>query len=95
VKPISSCDLSTFYGQFKLFGVAVALLHGGRVFNEPAWDRIAYNNLQRLVDPEAAQAFKHQVGTARRDRQAGYWWRSGTGGPERVPAFGNAVGQSE
>jgi len=61
-------------------------------FTRLAWDRIAYNSLQRVVDPEAAKAFKRQVDNARRARQTGFWWRPGAGAPERVPNFGNAVG---
>lgn len=62
-------------------------------FTRLAWDRIAYNNLQRLVDPEAAQAFKRQVDMARRDRQTGYFVPPGAGAADiRLPNFGNAVG---
>jgi len=62
-------------------------------FTRLAWDRIAYNNLQRLVDPEAHQAFQRQIDTARRDRKTGYWWRPGQGAADiRLPNFGNAVG---
>lgn len=58
-----------------------------------AWDRLVYNNLQRVVDPEAAMAFQRQVDVARRDRKTGYWWRPGTDAPDRLPDFGNAFGR--
>ncbi|MGE0698274.1 MAG: hypothetical protein AB7O57_04190 [Hyphomicrobiaceae bacterium] len=59
-------------------------------FTRLAWDRLVYNNLQRVVDPEASQAFARQVDVARRDRQTGYYWRPGENMWDRAPDIGNA-----
>ncbi len=62
-------------------------------FTRLAWDRLAYNNLQRIVDPEASKAFHRQAQVAQRDRKTGFWWRPGENAPERGPDFGNATGR--
>jgi hypothetical protein len=56
-----------------------------------AWDRMAHQQLRRLVDPEAAQAARRRIDTARRDRKTEFWWRPGDVVFERVPDLGSAV----
>ena len=75
---------------------AVKFLRGNTPFGtlwytRLAWERIALDNLQRVVDPEASKAFKRQMRYFQREMNQGYWWAPGTGLPQRTPNI-SAVG---
>jgi hypothetical protein len=61
-------------------------------FTRLAWDRLAYSELQRALDPEASVAFRRQIDAARRNRQTEFWWRPGETAPDRAPNPGAAIG---
>lgn len=58
-----------------------------------AWDRVAKQQLQRVIDPEAYQAWGRLADTARRDRGVGMWWRHGELAPSRPPEMGQSRGR--
>ncbi len=58
-----------------------------------AWERIAWDSLQKLIDPEAQAAFRRREQNAKRDRKTKYFWGPGQLGPARPPDLGNVVGK--
>jgi hypothetical protein len=54
-----------------------------------AWDRYVEDTLTRLTDPDAEAKFRRRVRQYERDYQQGYWWRPGTGAPQRQPDYEN------
>lgn len=51
-----------------------------------ATDRLIYDNLQRMMDPEAEEAFQRRIQWYEENKQQGFWWAPG-GQPdlERLP----------
>jgi hypothetical protein len=52
-----------------------------------AVDRMIWDNVQSLMDPEYRASFRRVEQRARRDYQQDFWWRPGQSGPDRPPAF--------
>lgn len=57
-----------------------------------ALDRLMFDRLQELVDPDAHRDFRRIEDRAYREMGQEFWWRPGDGGPERAPALGAALG---
>jgi hypothetical protein len=57
-----------------------------------ALDRILWDNLQELLDPDARQAMRTQEANRRRAGGNESWWERGEVLPARAPDFGNVVG---
>lgn len=55
-----------------------------------AWSRLAFDRLQRQVDPEAYKAFRERASQVRKDQRTDYWWSPGESGPARAPNWENA-----
>lgn len=55
----------------------------------PAIDRLFWDQLSILLDPDAAQALVK----ASKRRGQGDWWMPGSAAPDRLPNFGQAIGQ--
>ena len=53
------------------------------------YGRVFLDNLQRLVDPQAHDAFHKRLMDREQKDKAGYWWRPGDTMPDRAPDFGN------
>lgn len=56
-----------------------------------AMDRLVFDQLQHLVDPEANKAFKRRQQDAAKTYGQGYWWAPGQALPSRAPDFGNVA----
>jgi hypothetical protein len=56
--------------------------------------RLMFDNLAVMVDPEAYERFGRQVQTTRRDYGQGYWWKPGRSGPTRAPAPATIAGEA-
>lgn len=54
-------------------------------------DRAVIDQMQRLVDPEADEAFARTAKRLEKDYGQGQWWPEGQATPERAPNLGNAV----
>lgn len=57
-----------------------------------ALDRMLWDQLQMILDPEAERAFQEQAGRLRRDFGTEHWWRKGEAMPRRGPDLSNAMG---
>jgi hypothetical protein len=57
-----------------------------------AIDRLWFDKLQTLVDPDYRGSWRRMQQRARKEGQ-GYWWGSGESTPERAPDLGTAFGQ--
>ena len=55
-----------------------------------AMDRIVWDTLQKMVDPESADAFSRIQERARKEQQTQYWWRPGSSSP-RAPDLSRAT----
>lgn len=55
-------------------------------------DRLLWDQLQQVVDPEAPRAFRRMEDRARQETGQRYWWGPGDTAPERAPALGGAIG---
>jgi hypothetical protein len=55
-------------------------------------DRLGWDTLQRMWDPEAGGAFSRIEQRSRKDSGTQYWWRPGQSEPMRPPNLGAAVG---
>jgi hypothetical protein len=51
-------------------------------------ERLWWDQLQRLIDPDAQDAFDRAVDRAERERDQDYWWAPGETAPERLPGAG-------
>lgn len=58
-----------------------------------AYEHTLLDRLQRLVDPEASQAFQTRMQNQRRDMKNDFFWRPGDPLPDRLPDWGNALGR--
>lgn len=50
-----------------------------------AMDRIVWDSLQKMVDPEAHGTFQRMIQRARKDQDVGFWWAPGRTEPSRTP----------
>jgi hypothetical protein len=57
-----------------------------------AMQRLVFDNLSRMADPDAAKRFRRMERKMMRERNQGYWWKSGESSPGRAPDLGNIVG---
>jgi hypothetical protein len=57
-----------------------------------ALDRLMWDRLQELVDPEAQRRFRRMEDRARKEVGQEFWWRPGEDAPERGPAMGRTLG---
>ena len=60
-----------------------------------AYDRILMDEFQRMLDPEAYQAFSRQM--AGRQKNYGgqkFWWEPGKPRPDRTPNLGAVFGRN-
>jgi hypothetical protein len=44
-------------------------------------DRLVWDSLKRMIDPEAADTFQRQVDRARKEQARQYYWRPGSQEP--------------
>jgi hypothetical protein len=56
-----------------------------------AWERMVWDQVQYMVDPEANAAFKRSQQSYMRDFGQGFWWEKGKALPSRAPDFGGAI----
>lgn len=52
-----------------------------------ALDRMVWDNLQKMVDPDAHQTFRRIEERARKETDQRFWWRPGRTTPDRGPAL--------
>lgn len=57
-------------------------------FLRMAWERMLFDQLQYLVDPEAHQAFARRMQMRKTDYKQDYYWRPGEATPRRAPDMG-------
>jgi hypothetical protein len=57
-----------------------------------ALDRLVWDQLQDLLDPEAQTQWRRQEKKQRRDQGSGSWWRRGELTPRRGPDLSNSAG---
>lgn len=57
-----------------------------------AVDRIIFDQLELILDPEARQRMLQDMRKKSKERGNGYWWREGETAPERAPRFSTAFG---
>ena len=57
-----------------------------------ALDRLWFDKLQTLVDPDYRGSWRRMQQRARKEGQ-GFWWGSGESAPERAPDLGTAFGR--
>ncbi|MBJ7535281.1 hypothetical protein JDN40_14310 [Rhodomicrobium vannielii ATCC 17100] len=62
---------------------------GGSIwYLRAAYERVALDTLQRLVDPEASEAFRRKAQQQRKDYGNEFWWAPGKGAlPQRAPGL--------
>ena len=58
-----------------------------------AADRLMWDQLQALLDPKAATAWRRMEQRAQKDFGQRFWWRPGQTAPNRAPAIGAAIQQ--
>lgn len=56
-----------------------------------ATDRLFWDQIQTLIDPEYRQSFRRIEQNARRTTGNAFWWRPGDAAPDRVPDLGAAL----
>lgn len=57
-----------------------------------AMDRLIWDQLQAVLDPEAADLWRQEAGRIRREYNTQSWWARGETAPRRGPDLGNAIG---
>lgn len=75
----------------------VRALKGYTPFSRTWWaqtaiERVFFDNLQTMVDPEAHRDFRNKIRRAERERGQGYYWAPGEMTPDRAPDMEAAVG---
>ncbi len=55
------------------------------------FQRVLMDSLQKVMDPEAHLAFRHQIMTRRKDYNQDYWWTPGETTPRRAPDLGRII----
>ncbi|MDQ1185930.1 hypothetical protein [Agrobacterium larrymoorei] len=63
-------------------------------YTKLAWERIVWDQLQYLADPEANKAFKQRQRFFDKEFGQGFWWRPGETLPDRAPNLPAAIGAS-
>lgn len=58
-----------------------------------AFERLLFDEMDRLLDPKANRHFRATVRRARKENKQRYWWHPGRRTPERGPNFTTAIGQ--
>ena len=61
-------------------------------YSRLAVDRLMWDRVQELADPEYQRAFRRIEDRARRENNQQFWWGPGDRGPDRAPAMGAAIG---
>jgi len=56
-----------------------------------AWERMLFDELDKLADPKARQRFRRQMRKRKKDYGQDYWWEPGDFTPDRAPDLGAAV----
>ena len=62
-------------------------------FTRLAVDRLFYDKLQTLVDPDYRKSFARTQRNEQRSEGAGFWWKQGSSVPDRAPDLGTALGR--
>lgn len=52
-----------------------------------AWDHVVADKVQRLVDPDAQDAFERKARRLQKEYGQGQWWRNGEALPARLPEY--------
>ncbi|MCU0986707.1 MAG: hypothetical protein MUC89_17510 [Acetobacteraceae bacterium] len=60
-----------------------------------ALDRLMWDRLQEMLDPDYARKFRRIENNARRDYGQEFWWRPGEASPSRAPAAAAALGPEQ
>ena len=55
-------------------------------------ERLIFNELEAVVDPNASRSFRVIENRARRDYRQRFFWRPGKRAPQRAPDLGAAAG---
>lgn len=85
-------DEKTHFGR-ELVRFSKGLVPGGTIwYLKLAYERVMLDQLQYLVDPEAADAFKRQQQSWARNTGQAFWWRPGEMAPTRAPDIGATIG---
>jgi hypothetical protein len=58
-----------------------------------AMQRIVFDNLRRMADPDAEKRFRRIKRKAMREKNQGYWWGPGEAAPKRTPDLGNIAAE--
>ena len=67
---------------------------GGNLwYSRLALERLLFDELQRMADPDAERAFRRRERRARRERGQRFWWRPGRPAPSRPPRIAGFVGE--
>ncbi|WP_421593074.1 hypothetical protein [Shinella sp. M27] len=61
-------------------------------FSKIATDRILFDQIQTLIDPNYRQALSRYEKRMKKDFGQGFWWRPGDMAPKRAPDFANTRG---
>jgi hypothetical protein len=61
-------------------------------FSKLATDRLIFDNIQALIDPDYRKSFARFEKRMKQDFDQHFWWRPGKNLPDRAPDFGRAVG---
>lgn len=61
-------------------------------YTKLAVDRMLWDKMQVLIDPNYRQSFRRAEQNARK-QGSGFWWEQGTDAPQRGPNLGTAIGQ--
>jgi hypothetical protein len=61
------------------------------IWTRLATERLFFDQMQRLMDPEADDAWRRRVRNRRRDVGNEFWWAPGEASPRGAPSFGNVL----
>jgi hypothetical protein len=90
-KRLAGTDEKTNFGR-ELTNVVRRYTPGASLwYVRAAWERVAMDNLQRMLDPEADASFRRKIQNAKRDYKQEFWWQPGTSSPQRGPRLGAAL----
>jgi hypothetical protein len=62
-------------------------------YTRAATDRLIFDQIQEMVDPDYRASFAREEARIRKDFKQGHWWGRGEILPDRAPDFGNALGK--
>jgi hypothetical protein len=63
----------------------------GTFYTKLAVDRLLWDQIQTLVDPDYRASFRRMEQRTEKDSGQGFWFRPGSVTPERAPDLGNVV----